>query len=95
MRRGQFLKFARDCRLMNETTDLTELNLIFQKIKVPTADKRKYVYVVTSESDGMNRNLIFILKHGTAIEIHSRRPQFTTASVTTTTTSAIIGAALA
>ena len=32
MRRGQFLKFARDCRLMNETTDLTELNLIFQKI---------------------------------------------------------------
>lgn len=34
MRRGQFLKFARDCRLMNETTDLIELNLIFQKINV-------------------------------------------------------------
>ena len=32
MRRGQFLKFARDCRLMSETTDLIELNLIFQKI---------------------------------------------------------------
>ena len=32
MRRGQFLKFARDCRLMNETTDLIELNLIYQKI---------------------------------------------------------------
>ena len=32
MRRGQFLKFAKDCMLINDTLDLIEINLVFVKV---------------------------------------------------------------